>query len=621
VSDIALSEEVDERQGVEVAIAEGLAELSEVDPVPAEVDAGSSFTAEDVTFDGTGWLPYVIRVQDWLRLSSRIDPASSPGEGAARLFSALGAEPATDAITVAGDAILSITQQGLTLLGDRVERAVDLKDKFLEAVEAGSIDAATSVWIDEWDDTVESTISGPIVAKASTWSISDFAAKAKSRRLQLDPAYQRSDVWPTKDAQLLIESILRGIPLPSVIVLRPEKDAPFEVVDGKQRLTSILRFMGAHPDALQKVAEKSAVHPHAKLKSLFQSDYRKFRIAWKNATGKSLTTTLESQYYFPFKLSSTSKALTGDLESLAGKYYDQIRDTRVRVGGEHLDVEEVFETSTDYKIPVIEYTEATPRQIHEVFSLYNKQGKHLNAEEIRNAVYHEVSLMRALSVAAGDSKLQEAPSFLSGMKVEIKIIQENLDGFGVAAVRYRRTKVLSWLFSILFIPPLDDGQKPAFLSTAQQINNMLDYVQSQATATLRDEATIQGALSLVSSAMETHAASNAWADAFRNAKGAKWQELQLVASLLGLSMAQAVLGDQLDDRVTLHRDELVRKSGTEWRRPEKTQTGRQWKYIATTSLAILEQLEVDADEVEKVMTVEYGSSCVATLRAAAAIAD
>lgn len=618
MSENLATEDLEERKNAESVIADGLAELSQVETVPTEVDATTPFETEEVTFADGSWLDRATRVQDWLRLAQRIDPADALGVRATRLFESLGPTSMAEALVLEGDNLM-VTQYGLGLLRDRIERALELKDKFLDNLEAGSTAAATSAWVEEWEETVESTISGPILAKASTWSISDFASKAKSGRLQLSPSYQRGDVWPTKDAQLLIESILRGIPLPSVIVLRPAKDAdvPFEVVDGKQRLTSILRFMGAHPDALKTVKSASAKFPDSNLEGLFKSNYKQFRTAWKNATGETLTSSLEKEYYFPFKLSATSDALTGDLAPLAGKYYQEIGKVRVRVGGESLDVQEVFETTTDYKIPVIEYTEATPRQIHEVFNLYNKQGKHLNAEEIRNAVYHEVSVMRALSVASGDNmEIEAAAPFLLPVQDDVDLIRENLEGFGISDVRYRRSKVLSWLFSLLFTPPIPEGGKPSFLSTSQQINSLLDHVQSTPGAPLRDQAIIQKAITLVSSAMETHAASNAWADTFRNASGAKWQELQLVASLLGFSMASLVLDGDLESRVAVNREDIRRKSEVDWKRPSKTQTGRQWKYIATVSLAILEELDVDPSDAEKALSGEFGSSCVATLIAA-----
>ena len=67
---------------------------------------------------------------------------------------------------------------------------------------------------------------------------------------------------------------------------------------------------------------------------------------------------------------------------------------------------------------MITYKQVTSEQIHEVFSLYNKQGKHLNAEEIRNALYHHLAFMKALVVTAGDSgtvdRGRALPSRISG---------------------------------------------------------------------------------------------------------------------------------------------------------------------------------------------------------------
>lgn len=609
-------EDVEERLAVELAVAAGLAELSAVEVTPAEVDVRSQFDSDAVVFTGGAWLDYVIRVQDWLRVA--LDAEGELSTLATQLFEGIGVQDVSATFAVDGDQIM-ITNIGLDLLRDRVDRAVDLKDKFIESLDAGSPDAASAAWIEAWDDTVEETVSGPIMAKAGIWSIHDFASRAKTGRLELSPSYQRGDVWPTKDAQLLIESILRGIPLPSVIILRPMRDgaAPFEVVDGKQRLTAMLRFMGAHPKAIELVKEKSAQFPDFELDELFRTDYSRFRKAWKNATGETLSSTKEREYYFPFKVSSTSQALQGDLAPLVGKYYHAIRDRKVRVGGEGVDVQKIFESTTDYKIPVIDYTEATPRQIHEVFSLYNKQGKHLNAEEIRNAVYHELDLMRALSVAAGDNPdLEGVAAFLLPVRDAVRRIESSLNEYRIGDARYRRTKVLSWLVSLLFTDPLGDDGRPRLLSTAQQINGLLDRVQNFPGDPFRDQGTIRDALSLASVTMEAHSAADAWADDFKNnARGARWQELQLVASLLGVSMATVVLGSDVADGVIDQEASLRRRSRTEWGRPKKTQTGKQWEYIACVALAILDELGIAPSDVDTSLRSRYGFSCVPALAA------
>lgn len=131
------------------------------------------------------------------------------------------------------------------------------------------------------------------------------------------------------------------------------------MVDGKQRLTSILRFIGQHPAARKRVKEADELHPGANLQKHFDENYKKFRRTWKNIVGVSLTDKLEAEYYFPFRLAQSSKALRGPLEALAGKYYHEIKEQIISVADGQEEVINVFEYASDYKIPLIEYTEAS----------------------------------------------------------------------------------------------------------------------------------------------------------------------------------------------------------------------------------------------------------------------
>jgi hypothetical protein len=58
----------------------------------------------------------------------------------------------------------------------------------------------------------------------------------------IDPEFQRNFVWTATQKSELVESILMGIPLP-VIYLFEQLDGKKQVVDGRQRLTSIFEFM------------------------------------------------------------------------------------------------------------------------------------------------------------------------------------------------------------------------------------------------------------------------------------------------------------------------------------------------------------------------------------------
>ena len=67
-------------------------------------------------------------------------------------------------------------------------------------------------------------------------------AEAVNKTVILDPEFQRSFVWNAKQKSELIESILMGIPLP-VLYFFQQKDGKFQVVDGRQRLTTVFQFM------------------------------------------------------------------------------------------------------------------------------------------------------------------------------------------------------------------------------------------------------------------------------------------------------------------------------------------------------------------------------------------
>lgn len=64
-------------------------------------------------------------------------------------------------------------------------------------------------------------------------------------RINTEEEYQRAKVWSKPQQALLIDSILRGFDIPKIYVrkLPPGQDVLFEVIDGKQRLTAIWRFL------------------------------------------------------------------------------------------------------------------------------------------------------------------------------------------------------------------------------------------------------------------------------------------------------------------------------------------------------------------------------------------
>ena len=59
--------------------------------------------------------------------------------------------------------------------------------------------------------------------------------------IDLNPPYQRNFIWSTNDQKELIDSIIRGFPLPNFF-LYEKNDGKYEMVDGQQRTTTIYNF-------------------------------------------------------------------------------------------------------------------------------------------------------------------------------------------------------------------------------------------------------------------------------------------------------------------------------------------------------------------------------------------
>ena len=71
--------------------------------------------------------------------------------------------------------------------------------------------------------------------------------------LIIRPEYQRLFRWTNTQKTLLIESILMGIPIPPIFVAEDE-DGIWELVDGLQRVSTIISFFGKlKSDVVQKL--------------------------------------------------------------------------------------------------------------------------------------------------------------------------------------------------------------------------------------------------------------------------------------------------------------------------------------------------------------------------------
>jgi hypothetical protein len=74
-------------------------------------------------------------------------------------------------------------------------------------------------------------------------SIGEIANLYKNKEIFINPDFQRQFRWSNAQRSRLIESILLGIPIPYIYVYQRE-DGIWELVDGLQRISTVLQFMG-----------------------------------------------------------------------------------------------------------------------------------------------------------------------------------------------------------------------------------------------------------------------------------------------------------------------------------------------------------------------------------------
>lgn len=98
-------------------------------------------------------------------------------------------------------------------------------------------------------------------------SIGELISNYKDEEIIINPDFQRKFRWTPYQRSRLIESILIGVPIPSIFVYQNDK-GKWEVVDGVQRLSTIFEFVGVLKDEYGKLLPKSELIKTKMLPSL-----------------------------------------------------------------------------------------------------------------------------------------------------------------------------------------------------------------------------------------------------------------------------------------------------------------------------------------------------------------
>ncbi|WP_421282681.1 DUF262 domain-containing protein [Aeromonas veronii] len=166
-------------------------------------------------------------------------------------------------------------------------------------------------------------------------SISNFYEEYCVGKYNMNPPYQRLSVWSVEKKAFFIDSILKNLPIPPVFLRQKIDDksgkTSYEVIDGKQRLTSIVEFIE-----------------------------------------DQFSTTDEGEDPFHD-------------EELAGKLFSELNDEKMS------QYKKLF---WRYQIPVEYIDSDDPIVIDRIFDRLNRNGEPLNGQELRHSNYYDSNLLK-----------------------------------------------------------------------------------------------------------------------------------------------------------------------------------------------------------------------------------
>lgn len=108
------------------------------------------------------------------------------------------------------------------------------------------------------EDIAEPVPPADIVAYNELRSCADLVRLHASGKLEIQPDFQREVVWALNDRTRFIDSLVKQLPIPSMCFSLDYKTQKWKVIDGLQRMSSIIGFLSA---PVVKLADLPDIHP------------------------------------------------------------------------------------------------------------------------------------------------------------------------------------------------------------------------------------------------------------------------------------------------------------------------------------------------------------------------
>src|ERR1700690_3691239 len=111
------------------------------------------------------------------------------------------------------------------------------------------------------------------VVSASDWTTETILRQIEKGNIQLNPDFQRREVWRSGRKSKFIESLILGLPIPQIVLAEDQtKKNSYIVIDGKQRLLTLSQFAASRNSATYEQLKLSDLEKRPDLNGLSLED-------------------------------------------------------------------------------------------------------------------------------------------------------------------------------------------------------------------------------------------------------------------------------------------------------------------------------------------------------------
>lgn len=300
----------------------------------------------------------------------------------------------------------------------------------------------------------------PIKVTKTVFTVVDFLNWQRDGQLNLRPYFQRGDVWTPKAKSFLIDTLLRGYPIP-VIYIQNKTDSKSlhnvrQVVDGQQRLRTILAYidieclLDAGPSDRFTI---SRAHNRELANATFDQlpDELRHRLITTEISVHTLPTDLPDKLLLELfaRLNSTGERLN-DQELRNAEFHGAFKSTAYALANDNLEAWTTWSLFPMRGYPQMKHVELTSELIR--YLLYGAESK---SKSSLDNTYREF-----------DEDFPAADDVTRAFNEAITLIARATEPDG-SGVKLKKILTQSWMYSIfayvvssLLRAPLISGEWP-----------------------------------------------------------------------------------------------------------------------------------------------------------------